>query len=71
MKSAVVKRSIKIDDKKTSVSLENEFWHGLKEIAEARQITLSHLVDAIKAEHRQGNLSSAIRVHVLSHYREK
>jgi predicted DNA-binding ribbon-helix-helix protein len=70
MKSAVVKRSIKIDDKKTSVSLENEFWHGLKEIAEARQITLSHLVDTIKAGQPQGNLSSAIRVHVLNHYRE-
>jgi predicted DNA-binding ribbon-helix-helix protein len=33
-KSVVIKRSIFINGHKTSVSLENEFWHGLREIAE-------------------------------------
>ena len=36
MKSPVVKRSIVIASHKTSVSLEDEFWTGLKEIASAR-----------------------------------
>ena len=33
MKSLIVKRSIVIAGHKTSVSLENAFWEGLKEIA--------------------------------------
>ena len=33
MKSPVVKRSIVIANHKTSVSLEDAFWKGLKEIA--------------------------------------
>ena len=33
MKSLVVKRSIYLMGRKTSVSLEDEFWNALKEIA--------------------------------------
>ena len=66
MKSLVVKRSIIIDGHKTSVSLEDAFWNDLREIAHARQATLSELVGKID-EKRQGNLSSAIRLFVLEH----
>ena len=38
MKSPVVKRSIVVAGHKTSVSLEDEFWKGLKEIAGAREL---------------------------------
>ncbi len=69
MKSAIAKRSVVVAHHKTSVSLENEFWQGLKEIAKTRHTPLSHLVDAIKADCQQGNLSSAIRLHVLGYYR--
>ena len=69
MKSPVVKRSIVIASHKTSVSLEDPFWSGLKEIAGDRDWTLSGLVDAINTERRQGNLSSAIRLFVLDHFR--
>jgi predicted DNA-binding ribbon-helix-helix protein len=69
MKSPVVKRSIVIAGHKTSVSLEDAFWKGLKEIAAARDITLSDLVSTIDSERRHGNLSSAIRLFVLNHYR--
>ena len=47
MKSPVVKRSIVIAGHKTSVSLEDAFWKGLKEIAAARKMTLSELVVTI------------------------
>jgi hypothetical protein len=40
MKSPVAKRSIIIGGHKTSVSLEEAFWSGMKEIAGARSITL-------------------------------
>ncbi|TMJ04885.1 MAG: ribbon-helix-helix domain-containing protein [Alphaproteobacteria bacterium] len=69
MKSPVVKRSIVIAGHKTSVSLEDAFWIGLKDIATSRHITLSELVALIDSERRQGNLSSAIRLFVLDHYR--
>jgi predicted DNA-binding ribbon-helix-helix protein len=69
MKSPVVKRSIVIAGHKTSVSLEDAFWQGLKQIAGERNLTLSDLVATIDTERRQGNLSSAIRLFVLDYYR--
>ena len=71
MKSPVVKRSVVLAGHKTSVSLENEFWKGLKEIAGGRHVTLSDLVGRINAERRHGNLSSAIRLFVLDFYRRQ
>ena len=71
MKSPVVKRSIVLQGHKTSVSLEDEFWKGLKEIAGKRLITLSVLVDGIDANRQQGNLSSALRLFVLDFYRNQ
>ncbi len=69
MKSPVVKRSIVIAGHKTSVSLEDAFWKGLKDIADQRSVTLSDLVANIDSQRRHGNLSSAIRLFVLDHYR--
>ena len=69
MKSPVVKRSIVIAGHKTSVSLEDAFWTGLKEIAAKRDLTLSDMVAAIDQDRRHGNLSSAIRLFVLDYYR--
>ena len=71
MKSMVVKRSIVVSGHKTSVSLEDAFWSGIKEIASGRNITLSDLVTAVDSERRQGNLSSAIRLFVLDSYRNQ
>jgi predicted DNA-binding ribbon-helix-helix protein len=71
MKSPVVKRSIVIAGHKTSVSLEDAFWSGLKDIAATRNMTLSDLVGSIDGDRRQGNLSSAIRLFVLDHYRSQ
>ena len=69
MKSPVVKRSIILAGHKTSVSLEDAFWTGMKEIASGRNITLSDLVGSIDAQRQHGNLSSALRLFVLNHYR--
>ena len=68
MNSPVVKRSIVIAGHKTSVSLEDAFWKGLKDIAAARDTTLSDLVATINSTRRHGNLSSAIRLFVLDHF---
>ena len=71
MKSAVVKRSIVIAGHKTSVSLEDAFWEGLKDIATSRRITLSNLIGSIDLDREHGNLSSALRLFVLGHYQKR
>ena len=70
--SPVVKRSIKIAGHQTSVSLEDEFWNALKEIATTQNIGISKLMSIIDSQRQSNNnLSSAIRVYVLSYYRER
>ena len=71
MKSRISKRSIVIAGHKTSVSLEDEFWNSLKEIAGERNMTLQELVGAIDADRQHANLSSAIRLFVLGVYRDQ
>ena len=66
MRTIVTKRSVVIGGRKTSISLEDEFWQGLKAIAQRQQCTLSALVGEID-RNRHGNLSSAIRVFVFGH----
>lgn len=68
MKSLVVKRSVVIGGHKTSVSLEDAFWTGLKQIASSRKLGLSEMVAMIDAERSCGNLSSAIRLFVLEQF---
>jgi predicted DNA-binding ribbon-helix-helix protein len=68
MKSTVVKRSIVVAGHKTSVSLEDAFWEGLRVIAKDQRKRLSDLVGGIDTNRKDGNLSSALRLFVLSHY---
>jgi predicted DNA-binding ribbon-helix-helix protein len=70
LKSLVVKRSVAVSGHKTSVSLEDAFWRSFREIARNRQMTLSTLLASIDSERYHGNLSSAIRLFVLDHYRQ-
>ena len=71
MKSPVVKRSIVVAGHKTSVSLEEAFWNGMKEISGLRNMTLSELVGEIDNNRQQGNLSSAIRLFVLDYFKSR
>jgi predicted DNA-binding ribbon-helix-helix protein len=65
----VRKRSVMIAGHATSVSLEEAFWDALKEIAQARGVSVAGLIAEIDAG-RVGNLSSAIRVWVLERARQ-
>ena len=71
MKSAVMKRSVHINGHKTSVSLEQEFWEAVKEIAEVRDVNIKELVAEIDKNRAHKNLSSALRVFVLGYYLDK
>ena len=67
--SLVIKRSIIRDGHKSSVSLEDQFWDGLRAIAARENMTVSRLVETIDHGRNRHNLSSAIRVFVLDHFR--
>ena len=69
MVSPIVKRSVVLAQHKTNVSLEDAFWRGLKDIATSRRMTLSNLVNSIDIDRERGNLSSALRLFVLNHYK--
>jgi predicted DNA-binding ribbon-helix-helix protein len=71
LRSPIIKRSVNIAGHKTSVSLEDAFWKGLKEIASERNMRTSELVAAIESERQYGNMSSAIRLFVLGFYRDQ
>jgi predicted DNA-binding ribbon-helix-helix protein len=71
VRSLVFKRSVIIAGHKTSVTLEEEFWKSVKEIAAERNMTVMQLVGEIDAKRQQANLSSAIRLFVIGVYRDR
>jgi predicted DNA-binding ribbon-helix-helix protein len=69
MRSVVKKRSVMVGGRKTSISLENEFWDALNLIVRTCNTSISILLGSI-ATKRPQNLSSAVRVFILDHYRK-
>jgi predicted DNA-binding ribbon-helix-helix protein len=69
--SSVKKRSVAVGNRKTSISLENEFWEAINHIAQLRRVSLGNIVGLIENGHREAKLSSAIRVFVLEYYRSQ
>jgi predicted DNA-binding ribbon-helix-helix protein len=64
-KSGVIKRSVAIAGHRTSVSLEAPFWEALKDVAQARGMSVQSLIGELDAGRGSHNLSSAIRIFVL------
>jgi predicted DNA-binding ribbon-helix-helix protein len=63
-----MKRSLVIAGHQTSISVEEPFWKGLREIAAVKRMKVSKLVAFIDKDRQQGNLSSHIRLFVLEYY---
>jgi len=70
-KSTIIKRSVVLSGKKTSLSVEDEFWTGLKEIATAQGTTISEILTTLSSGRKQGNFSSCLRLFVLDYYVQK
>ena len=66
-----VRQSIRLGGRTTTVTLENAFWLGLKEIARRRRIKVSDLVREIGAKRQHSNFSSELRLFVLEFYRKQ
>jgi predicted DNA-binding ribbon-helix-helix protein len=71
MTSTIIKHTIEVAGRKTSLSLEDAFWQALKDIARNRRMTQRDVVSEIYSERTYGNLSSAVRLFVLNHYRQR
>jgi predicted DNA-binding ribbon-helix-helix protein len=64
------KRSLTLRGHRTSVSLEPAFWAAFREIAAARGLPLNALAAEIDAARgADTGLATAIRLHVLDHFR--
>lgn len=55
----------------TSVSLEQEFYEALLDIATQEKQSLNQLITHIDENRRTENLSSAVRIYILKHFQEK
>ena len=71
------KRSVTIDGHSTSLTLEDAFWTELSAIAKARSLSLNALVAEVdharapQGGNTGGNLSSALRLHVLEELKKR
>ena len=65
------KRSLTLQGHRTSVSLEDAFWQAFREIARARGLSVNALASEIDNARGDTGLATAIRLHVLAHYRER
>lgn len=52
----------------TSISLEDDFYSALMQIANAQNISLNQLITQIDGNRKIDNLSSAIRLYILHYY---
>ncbi|MFA6265209.1 MAG: ribbon-helix-helix domain-containing protein [Pseudolabrys sp.] len=68
MNSAIIKRSILIMGRKTSISLEDMFWHALKDIAAEQRVSTPSLLTEIDRKRGETNFSSAVRQFVMAYY---
>lgn len=66
MSGRPVKHSLTLRGHRTSVSLEQAFWDGFRDVAAARGQTINALAVEIDAARDDIGLASAIRVFVLA-----
>lgn len=70
--SRPAKRSLTLRGHRTSVSLEDPFWQAFREIAETQNRPINDLAAEIDAARDlDTGLATAIRLFVLSHYRDR
>lgn len=63
-------RSVIVGGRHTSVSVEDDFWRGLREMARARRATTQEMIEEIASRPSCTNLSAAIRLTVFRYFRK-
>jgi predicted DNA-binding ribbon-helix-helix protein len=65
-----IKRSVTVAGHRTSITLEAAFWDSLREIADSQNKSVNTLIAEIDRQQPE-NLSSALRVFILTHYKSR
>lgn len=65
------KRSFTIRGHRTSISLEAPFWEALRDMSRASGESVAGIVAGVDARRGRANLSSAVRVEILAHFRAR
>jgi predicted DNA-binding ribbon-helix-helix protein len=68
--SRLINRNVTALRGRTSMRLEPELWTALVEICRREGITMGEMVQRIEAIGHPGGRTSAVRVHVLTYFRE-
>jgi len=66
IKSPIVKRSVRINRRKTIIGLEHEFWNALKEIATDHNISIERLILKIDNEREHPLVRSRLLLSAVS-----
>ena len=70
-RKSIFRHAVVVKGRKTGISLENEFWEGLLEIAKSEKTSAAKLIGEVDRARSTVNLSSAIRVFVFSYFRPR
>ena len=65
------KHTVKVNGHDTSVFIEEEFWLELKHISKLKKKSISVLISDVDKNKKTQNLSSAIRLYTLNHFKNK
>ena len=65
------KHTVKVNGHDTSVFIEEEFWLELKYISKLMKKSISVLISDVDKNKKTQNLSSAIRLYILNHLKNK
>ena len=65
------KHTVKVNGHDTSVFVEEEFWLELKHISKLKKKSISVLISNVDKNKKTQNLSSAIRLYILNHLKNK
>jgi predicted DNA-binding ribbon-helix-helix protein len=69
MNPLVTRRTVRVGSDRLSITIEDEFWCGLEEIAATTGTTTSQLLFRIGRTCHGANMASAIRIYVVDHFR--
>ena len=70
-KSRLVNRNVRTAQLRTSIRLEPEFWEALDEISYIEKVDRNELVRRIESAAPETQRTSAVRVFVLQHFRDR
>jgi predicted DNA-binding ribbon-helix-helix protein len=68
--SQLIRRNVRIENRRTSVKMEREMWEALNEICERSGRSVHEVCAEVRRGGEGANFTSLLRVYILSWYRE-